>query len=118
MKLETKPARGNLCFSRVGFGPRGTGRVDEQCGGGRGGHQFVQKLQLLRQHLYVQRGHAGNISARSAEASDQSELDWVISYLEDDGDGRSRRLGSERRRLTGKCNHAHLTTNQTGGQSG
>src|SRR5215813_6373387 len=32
----------------------------------------VQQLQLLRHHLHVQRG---NISARSAEARDQSKLD-------------------------------------------
>src|SRR5262249_61400191 len=54
MKLETKPARGNLCLSRVGFGPCGAGRVDEQCDGGRVGRQFVQELQLLWQHLHVQ----------------------------------------------------------------
>src|SRR5215471_1740026 len=55
----------------------------------------VQQLQLLRHHLHVQRGHAGNISARSAEARDQSKLDRVTRYLQHDGNGRSRRLGGQ-----------------------
>jgi len=65
MELKPKQARGILSLSREGLGPHGIGRVDEERHGGGAGYQFVQQLQLLRRHLHVQRGHAGNIAARS-----------------------------------------------------
>ena len=91
-------------------------RVHEQANEGGVGHQFVQQLQLLRRHLHVQRAHSGNIAARSVQAADQPELDRIVGELEDDRNGRGRRFGSECRREAMKRNHAHLTTNQFGGQ--
>jgi hypothetical protein len=116
MELKPKPARGNLRLSRIGLGSHGIGWIDEERHGAGVGYQFVQQLQQFRRQLHMQRGHPGHVAARLAKAGDQSTLDRVIRYLEDDRNRRGRRLGSECRREAGKRNHAHLATNQIGGQ--
>src|ERR1700747_1125996 len=65
----------------------------------------------------IQRSHAGEITFWPVQASDESQLDRVAFYPEEDRNRRSRRLCCKCRRSTaGRCNHAHLTTNQIGGE--
>ena len=61
-------------------------------------------------------GHARDVAARPAKAGDKTEFNWICGHLKNDRDGRRRRLRRKRRRRAGRDNHAHLTTNQIGGQ--
>src|SRR5262249_16995375 len=76
------------------LGGRRIGRIDEHSNTGGLGDQFMQQPQWLRRDLHIQRGHAGNVAARSPEAGHQSSLDRVIPYLEHDWRRCRRRLGS------------------------
>src|ERR1700687_2221062 len=65
----------------------------------------------------IQRSHAGEITFWPVQASDESKLDRVASYPEDDRNRRSRRLCCQCRGSTaGRCNHVHPTTNQIGSE--
>src|SRR5260370_41583790 len=99
------------------FGETRLGRVDEQTDDGRWGHQLMQQLEPLRLYLRVQRSYACDVAARSREAGDQSKLDRIGRYLEDDRNRRCRPLGCQcRRSAARRDNYGHLTTDEIGRQ--
>src|SRR4051812_4042487 len=54
------------------------------------GCQLAEKVQAFRPQLGGETVHAGGIAARTGEAGDQTEPDWVFSDAKDDGDRRGR----------------------------
>ena len=60
------------------------------------GTNLVQQLQPLRPYLHVQRDHAREVAARSAEAGDKTSLDRVAAAVEDDRNRRGRRFCCQR----------------------
>jgi hypothetical protein len=64
-----------------------------------------------------QEAEAGQISARSVEAIDETNLDWVGALHEHNRDGFGRRFGCKRTVCTLQDNdHGHLSANQFGDQ--
>jgi hypothetical protein len=114
MELKPKPLRGKLRPSRCGFGLHGIGGIDEQGNDSDGRHHFVKQIQQLRCQLHVQRGHAGNIAARSVEAGNEANFHRVLGGREDDRNRRGCPLGGERRRCAKRGDHGDLTTHQIG----
>jgi hypothetical protein len=63
--------------------------------------------------------NTGDICARPVEAGDKAEFDWVGAGDKDDGNGRRRRFGRERRCYAPhRDDDGHLTSNQIGRQGG
>src|SRR5262249_43174578 len=60
------------------------GRVDEKRNDVRGGGQFGEQRQSLCGGGHVHGNDAREIASRSAEAGDQTKLDWVAASVEDD----------------------------------
>jgi hypothetical protein len=87
--------------------------LDEHSNDGRRRDHLAQQLQLLRPHLHAQRGHACEISAGSVEARDKSNRYRVGR---DNRNHHGGRLCRECRRIGGRGNHVHSTTNQIGRQ--
>src|SRR5262249_7889173 len=83
---------------------------------GGGGYDVGQQFERVGGHVHGQGGHAGEVAARSVEASDKSKLDRVVCYLKHDRNGRRRRLRGQCRRNAGGHNHRYLTPNEIGGQ--
>ena len=52
----------------------------------------MQQLQPLRPHSHVPSGYSCDVAAGLVQAANQSKLDRVESYVEDDGDRGRRRL--------------------------
>ena len=79
----------------------------------------MRKLQQFRHHRIAQIGHAGEITARSIQACDQSGFDRIGSGLKDD---RYRRGGGLSRQIRGEIvacgNNGYLTANEILGQFG
>ncbi len=57
-------------------------------------------------------GRARDVAARPIWAGHQAKSDRITAHLEDDRNGRGRRLCRKRRRSGGRGNHGHLTMNQ------
>jgi hypothetical protein len=91
---ELEPQRASRClkFARLGLGD-GMHSIDERADGSRRRDQSVQQFQSLRLQLNAQRGHAGEIDARSAQASDEPESDRINAGDEDDRNDRGGSFG-------------------------
>jgi hypothetical protein len=84
-----------------------------------GRDHLVQQLQLLGPQLEREGNDAGEIAARTIEASHKAGRDRVDAGHEHDRDGRGRCLGRERRRRTaGSGDHANLPAKQVRRQRG
>jgi hypothetical protein len=62
--------------------------------------------------LYVQTCHAGHVAAGSVNTGDESNVNWVGRYPEDDWNARRRRLRC-RRRAAGSYKYGHLLLDET-----
>jgi hypothetical protein len=73
----------------------------------------VQQIEALSRELNGHNRDAGDVSPRPVEGGDKARLNRVEALVEDDRDGRCRRLGSKGHwsRSDGD-NHVHLATNQ------
>jgi hypothetical protein len=73
----------------------------------------VHQLQSLLPCVHVQVGHARQVTSGSTQAADKSNLNRVDRYLENDRNGRSRRLRRHcRRGAAASYNHGHLPLNE------
>src|SRR5262249_11845687 len=75
---------------------RGFGDEQERNRGG-GGDQLVQQGEPLCSEARGEHADTGDVSARTAEAGNQTGLDRIVAGREDDGDCAGRRLGSTSR---------------------
>src|SRR5262245_62822111 len=111
MKVQPKRPRRELRVPRLTLGKL-IGWVDEERNDSRHGDDLMQQLELLRRNLHIQRGHARDVAARSAQAGDQSKLDWVARGLKYDRNCCGRCLGGESCRGANGHNHGYLATDQ------
>jgi hypothetical protein len=73
----------------------------------------VHQLQPFRPYFYVQRGHTGEVVARSVEAGYETTLDWVACGMEDNRNGCGRGLGSARGEVSADSDdHGDRTPNE------
>src|SRR5215470_13211014 len=76
----------------------------------------MQQLQPLRPHLQSQRGRACEVTAGPPQARDQSEVDWITRYKENDWNCLGRGLCRQNRRGSWRNNDRHLAMNKIRGQ--
>jgi hypothetical protein len=62
------------------------------------GHEIMQEPQPLGRGLLAEKIDAGRVAAGPGKAGDETNLDRIVAYPEDDRDRRSRRFGRERSR--------------------
>src|SRR5262249_55112597 len=96
MDLLPHGASGHLRVShrRLGFG---RGWIDQHRDTSRSRHQLEQEFQPLCRQLDGEKIDARHVTARPREAGDKTELDRVITDIEDDRSRRGRRFGRARR---------------------
>src|SRR5262249_4630340 len=88
LNLSAKLLRGIERIPHIPLGDR-ISWVDEKADQGRGGHQVAQKPDLLCRQPSKQRGHAGDIAARTVQACDKATRDWILAGKEDNRNGTS-----------------------------
>ena len=89
-------ARKRLHFPHARCGIRIIG-VYQQADRNGAGNKLAQQIQALQQQLSADRSHARDVSARTTEAVDETQLDRIGAEPENDRNCRSRRLGGQRR---------------------
>ena len=78
------------------------------------GHQLAQKCQPLRSQLSREKIDPRQVSARSGEAGDETQLDRVLGDAEDDRYRRGRSFGCHRSLREWDGNHGHASADQVG----
>jgi len=72
-----------------------------------------QSFEALGHYLGIEQAYAGEIAARTVEAGDEADLNWVGAHRKNDGDRLGRCLGGERGRCAAMCDdQCHLMANQ------
>jgi len=113
--LNLHPDGARCCsrFSRRSVGICRVCRVDQHSHTSGCGHQLPREFQPFRRKLSGKEIDSGQVSVRSGEASDQTELYRIVGYNEDDGDRGRCSLRSQRRSETSRRDdHSNLSTNQ------
>src|SRR6185312_346736 len=95
----------------------GVGRIYEHGDRAPRREQLAQKLQPLRSHHGGEVDRAGRISTGASEAGDETIFHRIATARKDDRNGRSCRLGYDRR-MQAACrnDNRHLTTDEVGDQ--
>jgi len=114
--LQPYRAGGRHYISQRALGGNRIGRIDEHRHAGRRGHQLTQELQPLARHLSTKKIDTCRVAPRPRKAGDKTELDWVFSGEEDDGNGLGRRLGRDCSRAAGGDDHGDPSFQQVGRQ--
>jgi hypothetical protein len=96
-----------LCSAEIG-------RIDEKRHDPNLGKKLVQQFQPFRRDLYARLCHTRNVSARSAKAGHETQLDRVAARFKDDRNGHGCCLCCDRRRSAGRRNHGYLAAHQIG----
>jgi len=117
LELQPQNASSRFKVSARGLCPPNVGRIDKY-GDPRGcGHQLTQESQPLCHHFSGEKIDPRRIAAWPGEAGDKTKFDRVFGDAERNRNGLGRSFGREcRSRAPGHRDHAHLTTDQIGGQ--
>ena len=100
MKFKPEDVRSLLRLSYVAFAVR-IGRINQRADDSDIGHGFVQHFQHFRHDGRGEKAHARDVATRSVHAGDKAELDRIAANGKDDGSPDGRRLGRQRRSVTG-----------------
>jgi hypothetical protein len=92
------------------------GRIDKQSNGACLGDYFMQQFESLRRDFRIQGRYAGNIAAGPVEAGNETGRHRVYPGVEDNRNGRGRRLGCKRRGYVGDSDYGDLSLNQVRSQ--
>jgi hypothetical protein len=77
------------------------------------GHQIVQECYPLGGDFQVEKINAGRVPARPGQAGDETHLDWIFAYSEDDRGCRGRSSGCKCSKVAGGCgDDSHATTHE------
>src|SRR5262245_47799876 len=90
--------------------------VDEQSNGRRHGEQLTREFEPLRPYFHTQGSRACDVAARSAQAGDKTQLDWVTPGRVYDRNRRGRRFGRQCARRAARGDDGDLVLNQLGRQ--
>ena len=94
----------------------GTAGFDEHREHGGARHKLAQEFEPLRRQLNRKKIDPCQVAARSSEAGDKTELDWVVANDKDDWDRRSCRLSRQHHRGTSaRDDHGDPLAYQIGG---
>src|SRR5262249_26000380 len=109
--------RGSLQLSRLTLSKNWIGRVVEVSDRLGRRHQVEQQLKALSCHFGPHEVDAGEISARTVEASDEANPDWIGGLHKNNRDRLGRCFSCKRTLCALQYNdHGYLTANQFGGQ--
>jgi hypothetical protein len=110
-KLRSFFQRGHLSGGRREI------RIDEDGDKAKTRQQVAQQAQSFRFQFVGQQCKACRISARTAEAVDQTRLDWIATHSKDDWNGRRCLLCRHRRNVSAYgCDKRNLSLHKIGGQ--
>src|SRR6516162_7982638 len=114
-KLQAKRPRRRLSIRQLVHRSRPKSRIPQKANGCCLRHKLVQQSQPLGLQQIGQDVDAGDVSARSVEALDETGLDWVAADDEHDRDRGGRSFGRKRRRFaTTRHEYVHLLADQIG----
>ena len=88
------------------------GWIDEHSHSSGSGDKLAQQAELLCPQFTDEEVHAGNVAAWPGEAGHKTKPDRVLADGHDDGDRRGRRLGRQRRWLSGRDQQGDVPANQ------
>src|SRR5262249_57284122 len=74
------------------------GLIDKQSNGGCLRNDFMQQFEPFRRYFRIQGRNAGNIAAGPVETGNETDRHGIEAGVEDNRNGRGRRLGCTRRR--------------------